>query len=66
MRASVWIVFNTLYLCRNAIFIATKVDNAIVLLVATTTMTRRDSPVVVPPCSLGLRLDQRIKRATLK
>jgi hypothetical protein len=33
---------------------------------ATTTMTRRDAPVIVPPCSLGLRLDQRIKWATFK
>jgi len=36
---AVWIVFNGNNFCRNGIFVALEVDNAILLLMATTTVT---------------------------
>ena len=39
MCSAIWIVFDTLYLRRDAVFGALEVDNSVVLLVTTTDMT---------------------------
>ena len=52
----VGVVFNALDLGRDAIFIALKVDLAIVLLMTTTNMTRGNAAQVIPAASLGFLL----------
>jgi hypothetical protein len=64
--ASVGVVLDPLNLCGNAIFDATKIDDAIVLLVATTAMPSRDPAKIVAAGCLGLRLCERVYRTTLK
>jgi hypothetical protein len=53
---SVGVVFNALDLGRDAIFIALKVDLAIVLLVTTTNMARGNAAQVIPAASLRFLL----------
>ena len=61
---TVWIVFNTLNSGWNAIFVvATEIDQAIMLLVATTDMTGGDTTIVVTTASLRLLLKQRSVRS---
>src|SRR6478672_1725964 len=58
MRGAVRIVFDTLDLGGDAILVATKIDDAIVLLVTTTDVTGGDVAVVVTAGSFRFLLDQ--------
>src|SRR5690606_14153755 len=57
------IVFDTLHFRRDTIFIAFEIDDAIVLTMTTTDVTRGDVAVVVTAGRLGLRFHQASKRA---
>src|SRR5574344_1133138 len=65
MGTAVRIVFDTLNNGWNAILVATEIDDAIMLLVATTDMTGSDATVVVTTTGLGLLFKQRRIRSTL-
>src|SRR5690606_32512620 len=58
VRRTVGVVLKALHLGRNAVVVATEVDNAVVLLVATATMTHGDMAVVVTARSTGLLFEQ--------
>src|SRR5690606_16373391 len=65
MRRPVRVVFKTLNLFRSTVLVATEVDNAILLLVTTTLVTRGDATIVVATTVLGLVLGQRRIGSTL-
>jgi predicted SpoU family rRNA methylase len=65
VRGTVRVVFDTLDLGRNAILVATEVDNTVVLLVTTADVTGGDVTVVVTASGLGLLFDQRCQRTAL-
>ena len=50
---------------RNAVFVATEVDQPISLLVSTTAMSRRDFALVIPAPGLALALEQLFRRLAL-
>jgi acyl carrier protein len=56
---AVGVVLNALHLGGDAIFVATEVDHAVVVLVTTALVTGGDVTVVVATCFLELRLQQR-------
>ena len=58
VRSTVRIVFDALNDGGNAILVATKIDQAVMLLVTTTDMTGSDTAVVVTTASLRLLLEQ--------
>src|SRR5690554_2448470 len=64
MSGTVWIVFDALNDGRNAILVATKIDQTIVLLMTAATMTRGDATIVVTTTGLALLLQQRRIRST--
>lgn len=59
VRRTVRVIFQTLDLCRDAILVATEVDDTVVLLVTTATMTDGDVAVVVTARATGLLFEQR-------
>ncbi len=65
MSGTVRIVFNPLHTRRNAFLVALEVDDAVVLLVATTDVTHGDAAVVVTTTGLALRVEQRRVRCAL-
>src|SRR5690606_2900550 len=65
MSGTVRIVFDTLNDGRNAILVATKVDQTVVLLMTAPTMTRGDATIVVTSTGLALLLEQGRIRSTL-
>src|SRR6201996_5264595 len=65
VRATVRIVLKTFDLCRNAVLVATEVDDTIVMLMTTALMTGGDVTVVVTAGGRGLRVEQRCVRLAL-
>src|SRR5690606_559021 len=65
MSGTVRIVFHALHGGRNAILVATEIDQTVVLLVAAPTMTRGDTTIVVTTTGLALLLQQRCIGSTL-
>src|SRR5579863_10531971 len=65
VRATVRVVLETLDLGRNAVFRATEINDAVMLLVTAALMARRHVTVVVTAGSLALRLEQLRKRLAL-
>src|SRR4029453_7782649 len=64
VRRAVRVVLEALDDRRNAVLVATEVDDAIPLLVSAALVTRRHSAVVIAPAVLLLRLDERsVRRA---
>ena len=47
MCSAVWVIFQTLNLCWNTVFVATEIYKAIVLLMTTTTVADCDVAVVI-------------------
>jgi hypothetical protein len=64
MRSAVWVVFNTLDLGRNRVFVTTEVNHTVVVLVTTALVTGCDVPVVVTTRFLVLGFQQRGVRLT--
>ena len=52
VRATVWIVFQTLNNSWNAVFVALEIDNTVVLLVTTTNVTGSDTASIVTTTGL--------------
>src|SRR5579864_700958 len=65
VRATVRIVLKTFDLCRNAVLVATEIDDTVVMLMTTTFVTRGDVPIVVAAGGRGLRVEQRCERLAL-
>src|SRR5690554_1588031 len=65
VSGTVRIVFDTLNGGGNAILVATKIDQTIVLLMTAPTMTRGDATIVVTSAGLALLLEQGRVRSTL-
>src|SRR5687768_6735692 len=65
VRGAVGIVLDALDAAGDAFLVALEIDQAVVLLVATTGMTDRDPTMVVATAGLALRLNQRSVRRTL-
>ncbi|MCY1519177.1 hypothetical protein D9M68_539220 [compost metagenome] len=65
VRRTVGVIFQTLDLRRDTVLVATEVDDTVVLLVATATMTDRDVTVVVTAGTTGLLFQQRRVGLTL-
>ena len=65
MCSTVRIVFDTLDNGRNAVLVATKIDQTVVLLMPAPTMTCGDAAIIVTSTSFALLLDQRCVRSTL-
>jgi hypothetical protein len=64
MRSAVWVVFNTLDLGRNRVFVTTEVNHTVVVLMTTTLVTGCDVTVVVTARFLVLGFQQRGVRLT--
>ena len=64
MRRTIRVVLETLYSRLNTVFIALKVNNAVVLLVAATNMASCNASIVVTAARLGLFLQERRVRTT--
>ena len=65
VRGAVGIVFDPLHARRDAFLVALEVDQAVMLLVATTDVTGGDATVVVTATAVALRLEQRRMRRAL-
>src|SRR5690606_13737890 len=65
VRSTVRIVFDTLNDGRNAVLVATKIDQPVMLLVTTANVTSGDATVVVTTTGLRLLLEQRSIRSAL-
>jgi hypothetical protein len=65
MRCTIWVVLETLYLRGNSIFGALEINDAIVLLMTTTDVTRGDASVVISTTAARLRLNERAMRRAL-
>jgi len=58
MSAAIGVVLDALDLGNDAIFVATKVDDPVVLLMTTTPMTVGDVAIIIAASSFTLGLDQ--------
>jgi hypothetical protein len=62
MGGTVRVVFNALYLGRNAVFGALEIDFAVMLLMTTANVTSGDSSEIISAACLGLLLEERTVR----
>src|SRR5690554_3522311 len=65
VRTTVRVIFKTLYSRRNPVLVATEVDDAVLLLVTTTNVTRGDAAEVVATTGFAFLFQQRSVGLTL-